>query len=113
MKKINIIKKNQEFTRIFQTIKAQQSANFLFYLEWTKEENYAFGIAVSQKNASAVKRNFIKRRIRSIIDQYQFKKGFNCIILCRKNIEEKPYEELRKEMEKFFQKNKLLEVGEI
>ncbi len=112
MKKENIIKKNYQYTRIFEQIKPQRSKNFLFYLEKTDKKDFSFGFAVSSKKTTAVTRNFIKRRMKSIVRKYNFKEGFNCIILAKKEVAEVEFNLIEKELELFFRKNNLLEEGE-
>ena len=86
MKKINIVKKSQDFTRIIQTKKAYVSNSFVIYLERKNNKNYHFGISVSKKLGNAVIRNKLKRQIKSIIDKKDYQNNFNCIIILRKGI---------------------------
>ena len=86
MKKINIVKKSQDFTRIIKTKRAYVSNSFVIYLERKEQENYHFGISVSKKLGNAVMRNKLKRQIKSIIDKKNYQNNFNCIIILRKGI---------------------------
>ena len=94
MKKINILKKNEDFNRIINSCRAYKYKDYVFYLERTEEQIYHFGFSVGKKIGNAVKRNKIKRQIKSIIDKKSYKKGFNCIIIVRKGIINKSFREM-------------------
>lgn len=98
MKKINIVKKSRDFTRIIKNQKAFKNQNFVIYLEHTDENLYHFGVTVSKKIGNAVVRNKIKRRIKSILDKKNYKNGFNCIIIVRKSVLDLSYQELEESL---------------
>ncbi len=104
MKKINIVKKTQDFTRIIKTKKAYVSNSFVIYIERKNQPTYHFGISVSKKIGNAVTRNKLKRQIKSIIDKKDYQNNFNCIIILRKGILSKSFKqkeiELYKELDK-------------
>lgn len=94
MKKINIVKKSTDFTRIIKSKTPFKKKYFIIYKENTNEDIYHFGISVSKKIGNAVVRNKLKRQIKSIIDKKDYKKGFNCIIILRKSVLDLTYQEL-------------------
>lgn len=94
MKKINIVKKSTDFTRIIKSKTPFKNKYFIIYKENTNEDIYHFGISVSKKIGNAVVRNKLKRQIKSIIDKKDYKKGFNCIIILRKSVLDLTYQEL-------------------
>lgn len=97
MKKINIIQKNEDYNRIIQTIKPYKYKEYMIFLEKNDTiENYAFGFSISKKLCKAFMRNKIKRQLKSIIDQKDYQKNFNCIIMVRKSILDKTYQEREK-----------------
>lgn len=98
MKKINIIKKNYEYERIIQNIKCIKILDFIFYYEKKQQENYKFGISVGKKIGNAVVRNKIKRQIKSIIDENNYTNNFNCIIIVRKSILKRDYQEIKQNL---------------
>ncbi len=98
MKKINILKKNIDFQRIIKTIKPYKYKNYIVYIERTKEENYCFGISVGTKIGNAVIRNKIRRQTKNILDQKNYQKGFNCIIIVKKQVTELEFSEMKKEL---------------
>ena len=98
MKKMNVLKSNLEFNRIIKKEDPQKTKNFIIYLEYTNDNIYHFGISVSKKIGNAVVRNKYKRRIRSIISKKDYKNGFNCIIILKKNALKYKYNILEEEL---------------
>ena len=98
MKKINILKKNIDFQRIIKTIKPYKYKNYIIYIERIKSENYCFGISVGTKIGKAVTRNKIRRQIKHILDQNNYQKGFNCIIIVKKQVISISFLEMKKEL---------------
>ena len=109
MKKINIIKDSGEFTRIIHNIKPFRAKGYLIFVEKVKVPNYQFGITVSNKVGKAVIRNRIKRQIKSIIDKNHYQNNFKCIIIIKKDILERNYNTLEKEINEYFFKCAILE----
>lgn len=99
MKKKNIIKENTEYNRIIQTITPYKYKDYILYLEKTNDAtSYHFGFSIGKKIGNAVVRNKIKRQIKSIIDQLDYQNGFNCIIIVRKSILNKTYQDMQKNL---------------
>lgn len=98
MKKINIVKKNEDYNRIIQKVKPYKYKDYVVYLEETEEKTYHFGFSVGKKIGNAVTRNRIKRQIKSILDKIVFKNNFNCIIIVRKSILEKSFKEMQEDL---------------
>lgn len=95
MKKINIIQKNEDYNRIIKNIKPYKYKDYMIFVEKNNNiNNYAFGFSISKKLCNAVTRNKIKRQLKSIIDKKHYQKSFNCIIMVRKSILEKTYQEM-------------------
>lgn len=108
MKKINVLKKNEEFNRIIKTNKAYKNRHFIIYLEWNNSNNYHFGISVGKKIGNAVTRNKYKRRIKNIIDEKDYKKSFNCIIILKKEVLDLTFLEMQKSLFELFIKLNIL-----
>lgn len=98
MKKINIVKKNEDYNRIIQKVKPYKYKDYVVYLEETDEKIYHFGFSVGKKIGNAVTRNRIKRQIKSVLDKIVFKNNFNCIIIVRKSILEKSFKEMQEDL---------------
>ncbi len=95
MKKKNIVKNNRDFQRIIHNNKPYKYKDYVIYIEKIEEVEYHFGISVSKKLGNAVVRNKLKRQIRSIIQEKDYQKNFNCIIILGKGILSRSYEEMR------------------
>ena len=93
MKKENIIKKSLDFDRIIKNNKSYKYKDYIIYLEKTENNTYHFGLSVGKKIGNAVTRNKIKRQLKNIIDKNNYEKGINCIIIVRKGLLEKTYQE--------------------
>lgn len=68
MKKENIVKKNWEFQQIINCKKQIINKYLILYYMQNKQQRFEIGISIPKKFASAVKRNFLKRQIKAIID---------------------------------------------
>jgi len=107
MKKINILKKNEDFDRIIKNNKPFKTKYFIIYLEWNNENIYHFGLSVGKKIGNAVTRNKYKRRIKDIIDEKDYKNNFNCIIILRKEVLNLSFEEFKNFLLDSFEKIKI------
>lgn len=93
MKKINIVKKNDDYNRIIRKYPPYKYKDYILYIERTNDKIYHFGFSVGKKIGNAVTRNKIKRQLKNILDKKDYKNGFNCIIIVRKSILLKSYQE--------------------
>lgn len=107
MKKINILKNNRDFTRIIKSNKSFKYKDYIIYIERDTNDLYKFGISVSKKIGNAVVRNKLKRQIKSIIDKKCYENSFNCIIILRKGILNKSFNEMSEELYSAFEILKL------
>ncbi len=98
MKKINIIKSNEEYNRIIKNIKPYKTKAFLIFIEKKEQEKYKFGFSISKKIGKAVTRNKIKRQLKNILDQNSYENNFNCIIMVRKGIFDLNFVEMEKSL---------------
>lgn len=104
MKKENIIKKNNEFEEM---LKIKPYINEIIYIYYKKNNLNInrFGVVVPKKLGKAVIRNKFKRRIKDIIDKYEFKNNNGeYLIVSKKGILEKSYIEINNELKKMFEK---------
>ena len=107
------IKKRSEFTRSNKFSKKIHTSNFIIQkLESNKTDNiHHFGFTITKKIGSAIVRNKIKRRLKSIIrkllkykDKY-FDLSFNYILICKKEIVRVSYHDLKNELIDKFKSN--------
>lgn len=94
MKKKNVLKKNYDFNNIINNNKPYKYKDFVIYMKNTKIAEFHFGISVGKKIGNAVTRNYYKRIIRNIISKKQYRDGFDCVIILRKSIKTKTYQEI-------------------
>ena len=87
MKKQYIVKHKYDFDRIINNNKIIKSKYFIIYYENNELNHDCFGISVGKKLGNAVFRNKMKRKIRSVIDEYMKNNNNskNYIVLLRKN----------------------------
>lgn len=87
MKKINTVKKNEDFTRVIKNGIYYKTKYFSLYKLKNNLDIYRFGISVGKKNGNAVMRNKIKRQLRNIIDKYKknYSNNEDYIIIVKKD----------------------------
>ena len=110
MKKINIVKKNRDFSRVIKNNRPIKSNLFVIYLEKNTNDIYKFGISASKKVGNAVTRNRVKRQIKSILDKNTYKNNFNCIIIIKKDIIDKSFDEMSKDLNILINKLNIKEI---
>lgn len=104
MKKKEIIKKSDDYTKIIkQNNKLKNKYYSLFY---TKANNTLFGISIPKKIGNAVVRNKNKRQIKNIIDNNKnnIQNNYNYVIIIRKEILSLSYKDKEKELIDLFKK---------
>ncbi len=96
MKKVEIIKKSTEFTKIIKKGKYNKNDYFIIYRFPKKEIVPLYGITISTKSGNAVVRNKLKRQVKSILDEYknQFANNFDYVIMIRMKSVNKEYSKL-------------------
>ena len=105
MKKINILKNSRDFDRIIKNNKPYKYKEYIIFIENNTNDVCKFGLSVGRKIGNAVNRNFIKRRLKSIIDKKDYQNNFNCIIIVNKGINEISFKEMEENL--LFALNKL------
>lgn len=99
MKKNQIIKKEQEFTKIIHNCPYQKNSYFVIYFRKNNDEN-RYGISVPKKTGKAHIRNKIKRRLKNIIDQNEkiVQYPYDYVIIIRKRILELNYQQIEENL---------------
>lgn len=86
MKKANIIKKNLEFQNIINKSKCYKYLYFQIYVAKTNLGYSRYGIGVSRKVKTAVKRNKLKRQVKAVINTNQlYKISLDYVIIVKSN----------------------------
>ena len=98
MKKLNIIKKQEEINNIIKTGNLSKNKFFYIYNKERDSKYYRFCICVSKKLGNAVVRNKNKRQIKEINDKSNlvFKSNMDYVIILRKEISNVSYEDKKK-----------------
>lgn len=112
MKKMQTLKKNYEFENVLKNGKFYVGKQITIYITKNKENKNVFGIAISKKICSAVKRNYIKRKIRENyrLLQENLKQGYNIVFLWNKKnpVDSANFHIIKEDMLKLFEKAGLL-----
>ncbi|RSL29619.1 ribonuclease P protein component [Salibacterium salarium] len=101
MKKKYKIKKNHEFSRIFEKGKSSANRQFVIYvLDKHEQSHFRAGLTVSKKMGNAVTRNRIKRLLREAVREMseELQEGKDYIIIARKPVVQMDYEEIKKSL---------------
>jgi len=109
--KINRLKKNKEFERVFKKGKGFKEGLLILKLAPNELEQARFGIVVSQKvSKKAVIRNKIKRRISELVKSRlaQIEKGIDVILIAVPGLGLADFQEIEKILNKLFIKAKVL-----
>lgn len=108
MKKINIIKKSNDFNRIIKKRNGKSNDLFIINQEPNNLNKAMFGITLTKKIGNAVVRNKLKRQIKSIIDNNKniYQNNKNYIIIIKKEALNASYQEKEQKLIKLFEKIK-------
>ncbi len=100
MKRYEMIKSQNIFNELITKGKFNKNKYFVVYYEKNDTDKTNFGIAISKKYGTAVERNNIKRKVRSIIDNNRnlFQKGYNYIIMIRKDCKKRAFQDLNEKL---------------
>ncbi len=94
MKKINIVKENNDYNRIIKENRPFKYKDYVIYIDKREPSVYRFGFSVGKKIGNAVVRNHIKRQIKEIVSQNDYKNNFDCIIIVGKGILSRSFNEM-------------------
>lgn len=98
MKKINIVKENRDYNRIIEKNKPFRYKDYIIYIDKRKSSIYKFGFSVGKKIGNAVVRNKVKRQIKEIVSQNDYKNDFDCIIIVGKGILNRSFSEMSQDL---------------
>lgn len=96
MKKVNVVKKNDDFAKAIKKGRYYKHPYFVIYIYKNNFDKYRFGISVSKKLGNAVCRNKIKRQMRNIIDKYKnyYSNGLDYIIIIKDGYKKASFEQV-------------------
>ena len=108
MKKIEVVKKKEEFNLIIQTCRFFKNNYFTIYIRKREQEISRFGLAISKKVGNAVTRNHLKRQIRALVDKNKdiFSKSCDYIIMIKKECNNATFQQLEENLIKLIKEKK-------
>lgn len=106
MKKINVVKSNEEFNNVIKSGKVLKNRYFVIYYLDNQLNRYRFGISVGKKVCNAVNRNRLKRQVRNIVDNCKnyYQNSRDYIIIVRKSCLNESYNIMRDSLINLFEK---------
>ena len=106
MRKIKTLKKNYEFRNTLTRGKFYKGNYITIYIAENNKKENVIGIAIGKKLCTAVKRNYIKRRIR---ENFRLQKGYNIVFLWNKSVDikEGTYWNIKEDMQKLLKKARM------
>lgn len=111
MNKENRLRKNMEFKKVYKTGKNYWNRNLILYIRKNGKENTRIGVSITKKIGNAVVRNKLKRRIKSVNQDYitSIKLGYDLVIIPKKNAVGLTFKDLESAVKHIYQISGLLE----
>ncbi len=111
MKKENRLRKNMEFKKVYKSGKNYWNRNLILFIKKNGDKNTRIGISITKKIGNAVVRNKLKRRIKSINEDYitSIKSGYDIVIIPKKNAVELTFKDLESAVKHIYKISGLLE----
>ncbi|KAF1085909.1 Ribonuclease P protein component [Sporotomaculum syntrophicum] len=102
MQKKYLIKKNIDYRKVYNSGISLTNRYVVIFVSKNNQSNKRFGFSVSKKIGKAVKRNYIRRRLKEIcrLNENWFQNGYDYIFIARKGIDEVSYNILVGSLEK-------------
>lgn len=104
MEKSIRLRKDREYTVVYKRGKRYWNHQFTMVVKKNNLQGTRVGFSVNKKYGNAVERNRIKRQLREIIRIHYktMKKGYDIIIIPKKNTKEMNYTQLEKSIKHLF-----------
>lgn len=105
MKKEYRVKKNEDFSLIFQKGKSVANRQFVLYMLLKENQShFRLGVSVSKKLGNAVTRNRIKRLMKESVRQItgDLKQNYDYLLIARKPCVEMDFHEMKKSISHVF-----------
>ncbi|MCL1996227.1 MAG: ribonuclease P protein component [Defluviitaleaceae bacterium] len=108
--KLQTIKKNYQFSKVYNRGKSFANKHLVLYLLPNKESCNFFGISISKKLGKSVKRNRIRRIIKEClrIKNLTIKQGYSIVVIVRINAQGISYKEIEKSLDNLLKKHGIL-----
>ncbi|MGO4988567.1 MAG: ribonuclease P protein component [Gallicola sp.] len=104
MEKSIRLRKNREYTVVYKKGRRYWNHQFTMVVKKNNGPGTRVGFSVNKKYGNAVERNRIKRQLREIIRLHYdtMKKGYDIILIPKKNTKELDYHQLEKSVKHLF-----------
>ncbi|WP_026675515.1 ribonuclease P protein component [Alkalihalobacterium bogoriense] len=115
MKKEYRIKKNNEFSVVFNKGKSYANRQFVLYvLHKEDQKHFRIGLSVSKKVGHAVTRNRIKRVIREIFKELEeeIKENIDYVVIARNPVASMDFQEMKKSLYHVMKKANVIKRSE-
>ncbi|MBG9785366.1 ribonuclease P protein component [Shouchella lehensis] len=111
MKKEQRIKKNEEFSAVFNRGSSMANRQFVLYiLPKEGQDSLRLGLSVSKRVGNAVCRNRIKRYVREVFTQIQgdLKQHYDYVVIAHNPVKDMTYHEIKSSLEHVLRKSKMI-----
>lgn len=112
MKKEFRIKKNEEFTKVFNHGKSVANRQFVIYiLKKEGQDHFRLGLSVSKRVGNAVMRNRIKRIVRELFHEFDSNllQEYDYVVIARKPTADMDFNEMKSSLLHVMKKARLLQ----
>lgn len=108
MNVLQVIKKNKDYKKIYSRGKSVADPFIVLYSLRNNSDGCRFGFTVSKKVGNAVVRNRVRRLFKEVcrLNLEKFPKGYDYVLLARKNISSRKYMQVEQSLLKLFDKFK-------
>ncbi|PZC40778.1 MAG: RNase P protein component [Chloroflexi bacterium] len=98
MKKNKIRLHKNDFDKIYNERNISHSRYVKLYTAFNSYEHFRIAFAINRKQAGAVERNKIKRRIKNIINKIEINRNIDCIIHIKPMIKKASFIDIEKDI---------------
>ena len=114
LKKVNRLRKRYQYQYVYKAGKFVSEKAVAIHYVSSKTNNIKIGFAVTKKIGHAIKRNFIRRRLREITRNLlsNLKQNYNVIFIAKEAILETDFDELKKQIINLLKRADLLKNDE-
>ena len=100
MNKVNSLRKNEDFKKVYSTGKNYWNRNLILYILKNDEDYNRVGYSITKKIGNSVVRNKVRRRMKEIyrLNVDKLETGYDLIIIPKKNVVDISYKELESAM---------------